>query len=439
MTEIGESVGGTWNGDGTDRLTGLPARDRFIADLSAHMAEHSEMAVLCLLDIDKFRFLNAVAGAQVADFVLQRIATILRKNLAPSDMLGRIGDDEFAVLMTEMSLAEASCKTKAMIDAVSDYQLEWLGRIFKFSASAGLASILDCDSVEFSLNAATSACGIAKGQGRGSIVVADPSKLPWDEYHRDARILLGLQSAISDNRLRLYAQEIFDLSSASGRAVEFELLVHMVDTNGTEFPPSALIPAAERHGFIRELDRWVLKAALVDNAELLMRNPDVTLSLNLSGQSLGDDGLWPFVTALFEQSGLDANRIQFEITETSAISDMSVALRFVQSARALGCKVALDDFGSGLSSFAYLRSFPVDCIKIDGAFVGNVADETSTDRAIVNAIVGVARALDLIVVAEHVDSAEILRTLSELGIDKIQGFLMSRPIPFIEVLQKKAF
>ena len=248
-------------------------------------------------------------------------------------------------------------------------------------------------------------------------------------------MLTRLPAAMKDWRLQLCAQEIFSFKPSED-VLQFELLMHMVDRQGNKYSAGSIIPAAERNGFIRELDRWVMKVVLVDYAPILHDNPKLRLSLNLSGQSLGDPELWPYVRNLFEESKVPGFQIQFEITETSPIADMDVALDFIRSARAFGCKVALDDFGSGLSSFLYLRSFPVDCIKIDGAFVANVCDPQSVDRAIVKSIVGVAHDLGLAVVAEHVDSSATMETLRDLGVDMIQGYLISRPQPFVEMFEK---
>lgn len=419
-----------------DALARLPRRREFLGELAARIGASGETAVLCVLDIDKFRFLNTVVGTQVADVALQQIADVLRQNLGPKTLLGRTGDDEFSVLFADTGLTEARAKAVSLMDALAGYQFVWHGQVFAFTACAGLALVAPPQHAEDALHAAMTACCAAKDISPGSIVGADEADSILKQHYADARILTGLHSAVAANRLRLYAQEIFSLDPDSGAALEFELLVHMVDADGTEFPPSAIIPAAERHGFIRDLDRWVMKAVLLDHADLLQRNQNVTLSLNLSGQSLADPTLWPYVSALFAHSAVSASRIQFEITETSAISDMSVAMAFLQAVRALGCRVALDDFGSGLSSFVYLRTFPVDCIKIDGAFVAHVTDPKSTDRAIVSAIVGVARDLQLTVVAEHVDCAEILATLRKLGVDKVQGYLIAEPRPFREMFEK---
>lgn len=421
---------------GLDALTGLSGRPKFIADLARFLPGLEREAVLCLIDLDQFRFLNAVAGPQAADQALNQIAALLAAGLAPDDLIGRTGDDEFSVLFTGCSRAEARVRSDALLQRLSGYRLDCRDRVFTFTACVGLAVATATDRAEDILHVAMCACGAAKDGGHGNTVLAGEDGCHSERYQTDARVLTGLQSAIAGDRLRLYAQEIFSFDPGAGDVLQFELLVHMVDSDGTEFPPSVIIPAAERHGFIRQLDRWVLKAALIDNAALLHQLSHLCLSLNLSGQSLADPDLWPYVAGLFAQAGVPGDRIQFEITETAAIRDMAVALAFIESARAHGCKVALDDFGSGLSSFIYLRTFPVDCIKIDGAFVGNVTDPDSVDRAIVTAIVGVARDLGLTVVAEHVDSTEVLATLRQLGIDKVQGFLISQPQPFREMFEK---
>jgi diguanylate cyclase len=425
-------LNGQWECGSVEKTTGLPGRQEFIDYLRSRPASG---VYICLLDIDKFRFLNSAVGIVAADLALQQISEVLRQHIAPGDHLGRTGDDEFAVSFVRDSLQEARQKATELMAALASYQLDWNGQIFNFTACAGLAAVSSPDTAEHSLHLAMAACSAAKDAGRGSLIVAGEASVHSTNYHRDARILTGLLSAIAEDRLRLYAQEIFSLTQTEGDTLEFELLVHMVDTDGTSYPPSAIIPAAERHGFIRELDRWVMKAVLIDNAELLRSNPNVMLSLNLSGDSLSDPTLWEYIAGLFAKSSVAKSRIQFEITETSPISDMPVALAFVKAVRAHGCKVALDDFGSGLSSFVYLRTFPVDCIKIDGAFVGNVMHSASADRAIIKSIVGVARDLGVTVVAEHVDSHGVLGTLRELGINKIQGYLISQPKPFSEMFK----
>ncbi|MDO9526668.1 MAG: EAL domain-containing protein [Gemmobacter sp.] len=419
-----------------DGLTGLAGRQEFCANLAGTLPTLDQDALLCLIDIDQFRFLNSALGPSVGDVVLKRMSALLQAELAPGDLIGRTGDDEFTILLVGRSLQTARAKVAAMLEAMGRFRLVQLGRDFSLSACAGLAVVSSGDDGDSLLHVVASACGAAKDAGRGSMVLAGEAICLSSRFHREARILTGLQSAIAADRLRLFAQEIFSFDPLVGDVLEFELLVHMVDADGTEFPPSAIIPAAERHGFIRDLDRWVMKAALVDGAELLHRNPNINLSLNLSGPSIADPELWPYIEGLFRKCGVAGARIQFEITETSAITDMAVALAFVQAARAYGCKVALDDFGSGLSSFVYLRTFPVDCIKIDGAFVGKVTEPGSADHAIVKAIVSVARDLGLSVVAEHVDSTEVLATLRQMGIDKVQGFLISQPKPFRELIEK---
>lgn len=415
---------------------GLSWRSQFLRDVVAHLQREKCDAVLCVLDIDKFRFLNAAVGNRVADIALGQIAEVLHAHLGPGGLMARTGDDEFSVLFPGADMPTARKDAAALMEALAAYRLDWEDQAFSFTACAGLAAVRQGAPPANALHAAMIACCAAKDIRPGTILTSDDTNGALDRHRADARIMTGLQSAVSADRLRLYAQEIFSLDPSAGDVLEFELLVHMIDVDGREFPPSAIIPAAERHGFIRGLDRWVVKAALVDHADLLRRHPNVTLSLNLSGMSLSDPGLWPYVSGLFAQSDVAASRIQFEITETSAIRNMPAAMKFVQSVRAMGCKVALDDFGSGLSSFVYLRTFPVDCIKIDGAFVAHVTDPESKDRAIVRAIVQVARDLRLTVVAEHVDSAEILATLRDLGVQKVQGYLISEPRPFREMFEK---
>ncbi len=417
-----------------DRLTGLPGRAWMGEALARQQPSVDLGSVLCVLDLDQLRFLNLIAGTEVGDIALRDIAALLKSLMRVDDLIARTGDDEFSVVFVGCDLTEARGRAADLLAAVSAYHLPKPHETYSLTASAGLMVMAPGDAPRSWLTGAVAACTAAKDLGRGRLVFAGDAECLFSHQEIEARILMGLKSAIADDRLQLYAQEIicFDPLCTD---MQFEVLVHMVDRDGTKFLPASVIPAAERHGYIRELDRWVMKAVLVDCAAILHGNPKLCLSLNLSGQSLGDPGLWPYIAGLFEKSGVPGHRIQFEITETSAISDMAVALAFVTAARGHGCRVALDDFGSGLSSFLYLRTFPVDCIKIDGAFVGNVTDPNSIDRAIVRAIVGVAHDLGLDVVAEHVDSTGVLKTLGELGVDMVQGFLIAQPRPFLEMFK----
>lgn len=422
---------------GIDRLTGLPDRQSFGESVLQQVLEADQTSVICLFDIDHFRFLNMIAGTVAGDTALQSVAAVLMAGLKAGDVIGRTGDDEFAIIFSGADIAEAQSRAEKLLAAISASRLTQSGDVYRLTACAGLVLMRPADEPYSWLMSAMATCAEAKDLGRGSVVVKQACDGLSTLQETEARIVTGLQSAIADNRLQLYAQEIinFDVDT---KERQFELLVDMVDRRGRRFPAASVIPVAERHGFIRDLDRWVMKSVLVDSAAILNENPNLRLSLNLSGQSLADPGLWPFIAGLFERSGVAAGQIQFEITETSAISDMSVARAFVEAARGHGCKVALDDFGSGLSSFVYLRTFTVDCIKIDGAFVGNVTQPDSVDRAIVSAIVSVAHSLRLTVVAEHVDNTDVLATLVELGVDMIQGFLISQPKPFKEMFEKDA-
>lgn len=423
--------------EGIDLLTGVLDRQNFAGYLAQIRLVANETSVLCLIDIDHFRFLNMVAGISAGDRALQSVTAILQAELTSGDIIGRTGDDEFAIILTGSDLPQAQGRANALVTAISAIRLTYAAEVYSLTACAGLVLMRAADDPKAWLMAAMATCAAAKDLGRSSVVLAGASENLQHLQDTEARIMTGLQSAIADDRLQLYAQEIFNLDASCAER-QYELLVDMVDRHGTRFPAANVIPVAERHGFIRELDRWVMKSVLVDSAAILLDRPSLRLSLNLSGQSLADPGLWSYMSGLFEQSGVSPRQIQFEITETSAISDMTVALAFVKAARDFGCKVALDDFGSGLSSFVYLRTFTVDCIKIDGAFVGNVTQGDSVDRVIVSAIVNVAHALGLTVVAEHVDSTDVLATLAELGVDMIQGFLISQPIPYKQMFEKHA-
>ncbi|MEO8242011.1 MAG: EAL domain-containing protein [bacterium] len=420
-----------------DALTGFPGRLEFIEVLAGHRIQVGKTSVLCMIDLDQFRFLNLSAGLEAGDTVLRDIAALLREALVSGEMIARTGDDEFSIIFSGCGLSEARLRVDSLLNLVSAYSLARSGEVFSLTASAGLVLMQTTEDPQTWLKSAMAACTAAKDIGRGAVVLAEAAAGLSSQQMVEAQILVSLPSAIAENRLQLYAQEIFGFD-ASRQEMQFELLVNMVDRSGTTFSAASVIPVAERYGLIRDLDRWVVKSALLDNAGILLRNPEVNLSLNLSGASLGDPDLWPFIAGLLAESGVPGAQIQFEITETCVISDMLVARAFIEAVRNLGCRVALDDFGSGLSSFNYLRSFPVDCLKIDGAFVRNVIDPDSIDRVIVDAIVDVAHRLDLTVVAEHVDNTEVLQTLRDLGVDMVQGFLISQPTDYVKMFENFA-
>ncbi len=250
-------------------------------------------------------------------------------------------------------------------------------------------------------------------------------------HHRELEIAAGIHTALEGNHFRLFAQEIRALQHRPGDGREerhIEILVRMIDENGQMVMPGAFIPAAERYDLMGHVDRWVIRNVLREYGERLRAVPDLSVSVNLSANSLDEPFLLPFLHAELEQSALPANRIRLEITETALINNMAAANRVVTEMRRAGCTVALDDFGSGLSSFSYLKQFPVDYLKIDGSFIRNLADNM-VDREIVSSINDIGHRLGVRTVAEWVEDKRTLNALRAIGVDYAQGYAIGRPVP----------
>ena len=274
------------------------------------------------------------------------------------------------------------------------------------------------------------ACYTAKFAGRNQIAVYGGAGSPAQRHHREVQVAAGIRNAIEGDRFRLYAQEVIDLRQAkSGTGRHFEILLRMLDVNGAIMEPPSFIPASERYDLMGSIDRWVIRTTFRGYGQRLHETPGMTIALNLSANSLNDPFLWPFLQEELAASGLPAGRINFEITETAVINNLAVAKQFLSRARAAGCGVVLDDFGTGLSSFIYLRQFPVDGVKIDGSFIRQMT-ENPIDRTIVESINAVGHRLGAVTVAEQVEDATTLELVRAMGVDRAQGFAISRPEPF---------
>ncbi|MEM7258448.1 MAG: EAL domain-containing protein, partial [Pseudomonadota bacterium] len=307
----------------------------------------------------------------------------------------------------------------------------WDSRVFSVNASIGLVEInAQSRTVSSLLSSADIACYSAKDLGRAQTHVYRPSDR--DQYHRHNELLLasGIKDAMEEGRFVLYAQPIAQITNGTLEHCHYEVLLRMLDQQGEMIQPGAFIPAAERFGVMSKLDRWVIKNALRQLAEVNSQTGvHTSITINLSGQSLTDGKLTDFVSEQLQLSGVPPQCICFELTETAAISNLDHADQFIRSAKEIGCKFALDDFGSGLSSFAYIKHFPVDYLKIDGGFVKDINDDP-TDKVMVSAINQMAHVLGMKTIAEFVENDVILEELQKIGVDMVQGFGIGKPAPF---------
>jgi diguanylate cyclase (GGDEF)-like protein/PAS domain S-box-containing protein len=414
-----------------DQLTGLLNRRRFEEELKRELARagrhHSAGAVLSL-DIDNFKSINDAAGHSAGDAVLVEVARVLRDRFRASDVVARMGGDEFCVLLTDIAPERARAAAYDLLGSIqSTCRPMFGGRLLKAMVSIGVAPFESDDATSSEVIVhADLAMYAAKSSGRDGVVmysakqgqqVRGMMRQPWAERIRDA---------LERDRFVLHYQPILDLSS--DQISHGELLLRMSDDWGNLIAPGAFLPVAERQGLIHHVDRWVVQHAieLIGSADYA---PLAPVGINLSGESLASDpSLLGVIERELARTEVDPACLIFEVTETAAIANMPEASRFAAALRSLGCSLALDDFGTGFGSFYYLKHLPVGYVKLDGEFIQNLP-QSPVDEHVVRAIVSVARALGIKTVAESVSNAETIEVLREHGVDYAQGFYVGKPEP----------
>jgi diguanylate cyclase (GGDEF)-like protein/PAS domain S-box-containing protein len=413
-----------------DLLTGLVNRrefeNRLERALKSAKARESSYA-LCYLDLDQFKIVNDSCGHSAGDALLGQVGALLKSKVRWRDTLSRLGGDEFGVLLESCSLDEAMRMAETLREAVRNFRFTWEERVFRLGASVGVVPItMENEDVASVISAADSACQAAKEQGRNRVHSFAENDIELMRRRREMQWAARINAALEEGRFELFRMAIQPLQKPETGA-HYELLLRMRDEAGRIVAPDNFIVAAERYGITPNIDRWVIENAfrwLVSEAD--ERERLAMCSINLSGQSLGDDKFLPFVIDQFQRSGLDASKICFEITETAAVASFSQANRFIQALKELGCKFALDDFGTGLSSFGYLKHFPVDYLKIDGSFVREILHDP-IDREMVRSINEIGHLTGKQTIAEFAENAEIIQMLTSIGVDFAQGYGVSQP------------
>ncbi|MEP7312149.1 MAG: EAL domain-containing protein [Pseudomonadota bacterium] len=413
-----------------DLLTGLVNRREFESRLERALKSakaHEASYALCYLDIDQFKIINDTCGHSAGDALLGQVGALLKSKVRWRDTLSRIGGDEFGVLLESCTLDEAMRTAEVLREAVRNFRFSWEERVFRLGASIGVVPITaDNEDVASVLSAADGACAAAKEQGRNRVHSFAENDIELMRRRREMQWAARINAALEEGRFELFRMPIAPLQQPEHGA-HYELLLRMRDETGRIVSPNDFIAAAERYGITPNIDRWVIENAfrwLVSEAD--ERANLAMCSINLSGQSLGDDKFLPFVIDQFHKSGIDASKICFEITETAAVASFSQANRFIQSLKELGCRFALDDFGTGLSSFGYLKHFPVDFLKIDGSFVRGILHDP-IDREMVRSINEIGHLTGKLTIAEFAENAEIIEMLRSLGVDYAQGYGIAQP------------
>jgi diguanylate cyclase len=423
-----------------DTLTGLKNRVAFEAALAETIAQAShgdQQHALLYVDLDRFKIVNDIAGHAAGDALLKKVAKTLTTMVRAHDVVARLGGDEFAVLLLFCSPDEAERRAECIIQMVGCERFAWADKQHEVGASIGVSPIdRDSGSAERVLAHADIACYSAKAAGRNQVAVYRSDAGDARRHLADLRVASGISQAVEQDRFCLYAQEIRSLASPLAKGSHIEILTRMVAPDGSLVSPGAFIPAAERFDLMGALDRWVVRTTLSRYGAEIMAVPDFSVAMNLSANSLSDPALWAFVAGEIGAAEIDPSRLIFEITETAVINNFGAAERFVADARALGCRISLDDFGSGVSSFSYLKRFSVDSIKIDGAFVKAMAT-SRYDRTIVRLITEIAEELGVATIAECIEDTATVAELCAIGVRYGQGYLFHRPRPLDEVLGER--
>jgi diguanylate cyclase (GGDEF)-like protein len=417
-----------------DSLTGLLNRREFERRLTLmlkHAKDQERQHALCYIDLDQFKVVNDTCGHSAGDELLGQLSALLKSRLRDRDTLARLGGDEFGVILGECPLDQALRIANELREIIQDYRYSWGTRLFRIGASIGVVPITcACADPAYVLSAADNACYAAKEQGRNRVHVFEPGSTDLVRRQSEMQWIPRLHHALAENQFRLYVQPIIPLNAA-GNQIHGEVLMRLRDDTGEQYLPGAFIPAAERFHQMLAIDRWVVRAALAALGQCCPAQS--TFSINLSGQSVGNVEFLDFVMKELACARVASERICFEITETAAISNLTGALNFISTLKARGCRFALDDFGSGLSSFAYLKTLPVDYLKIDGRFIRDVHRDP-VDREMVEAIHRVAHLMGIETVAECVENDALLEPLKAIGIDYVQGFAIGGVAPLGEAL-----
>jgi diguanylate cyclase (GGDEF)-like protein/PAS domain S-box-containing protein len=416
-----------------DALTGLVNRREFERRLEeavevGHRGDGQH--VLCYLDLDRFKVVNDTSGHLAGDSMLREVAKLLRDAVRDSDTVGRLGGDEFGMLLIGCPLEKARQIADDVCRAVGDHRFVWRDRIFNIGVSVGLVEISrESGTLEELLTAADSACYVAKKQGSGRVAVYSARDEALARHTGEIQWLQKLQGALKESRFQLFYQPIVPAHGTDGGGPAMEVLVRLQEEDGHQVPPAEFVRAAERYQLMGLVDRWVVQTTLAALGRgAIPISSDRCVAINVSGQTLADSQFLEFVVECLDSTGVTPAQVCFEISETAVVANLDDARRFVGVLHGMGCQFALDDFGSGMGSFSNLKSLPMDYLKIDGSFIRNLARD-SVNQAMVTAMIKLARTLNFKVIAEQVEDTAALDAARRMGVDFLQGYAIARPQP----------
>ena len=417
-----------------DALTGLVNRREFEHRLQEALESARAgdvMHALAYLDLDRFKVVNDTCGHTAGDNLLREVATLIKDAVRDSDTVGRIGGDEFALLLVGCPLDKARQISDDVVKSVNEYRFVWKDKIFNIGVSIGLVEIgRDGGAIEDILNSADSACYVAKKQSSVHVHVYSAREEANARHRGEIHWLQKLQGALRNDKFELYYQPIEHVRAGNSTGPAFEVFVRLEAEPGQpSVPPAQFIRAAERYRLMPFVDRWVVQAVLSALGRGGLKLPvGRSVAINIAGQTLGDADFLEFVVECFDHTGASPHDICFEVTESAVVANLDHSRRFIQVLHGMGCEFALDDFGSGLSSFATLRTLPMDYLKIDGSFMRHL-DADTVNQAVVAAMIELSRSLNFRVVAEQVEDQASLDAVKSMGIDFVQGYVIARPQP----------
>lgn len=423
-----------------DALTGLINRREFENRLEVSLLSakrDGDEHAMCYMDMDQFKLVNDTCGHIAGDELLKQLTHILHSVVRETDSLARLGGDEFGILLESCSLEQARRVIDSIFKSISEYRFQWDNRVFEVGLSIGLVPITkDSGNLTDVLSSADSACYVAKENGRNCMHMFVPNDKALLQRRGQMEWVQRIQQALDDERFELYGQTIKSITNDQ-RASHIEVLLRMVDEQGEIVTPNEFMPAAERYHMMPGIDRWVVNEVFKCLAKVKECKLDDAgmIAINLSGQSVGDEEFLVYVLDLFEKYSVEGHKICFEVTETAVISNITHARNFISVLKHHGCKFALDDFGSGLSSFQYLKDLDVDYLKIDGSFIRSMRYNENNYNMVVS-INNIGRIMGLQTIAEYVENEEIYDLLEQVGVDFIQGYFVDKPYPmFSEVIE----
>lgn len=406
-----------------DYLTGIPNRYSFEESLknTVAKAKRGMHGALLFIDIDNFKLVNDTKGHSAGDHFLIDVARIIKENIRKSDTLARLGGDEFGVLLEGATVDEARLVAEKLRKIIEENEFCFTNYgCFNLSICIGIVMIDGTLNSQKLLTLADTALYTAKEKGRNRIVLLDPNEETTSKFAAINQLVARVNRAVKEDKFVLHFQPVVGVDN--GETLYHEALLRLQGEEGELISPGTFIPAAERFGLMPQIDRWVVGASL----DIMRQHPDLRLFVNISGLSLSEESLLGYIEEMITQCGMEPSRLGFEITETAAVKDMSLARRWIERLKKIGCRFALDDFGIGFSSFSYLQMLPVDYIKIDGSFIYNL-DKDPSHRALVKAMNTVAHTLGKKTIAEYVENGEVLKALQKLKVDCAQGYFLGSP------------